>query len=299
MSKKSSPLPIKKGVSPNSLWLKEGRWGSMLDFFLSQFPHLDTQSCLSRFESGEVMTDDGHRLNSYDPYCPGKHIFFYRELSQEIKVPFEEEIIYQDENILVVDKPHFLPVAPSGSYLHETLIVRLRNRLNIDSLELCHRLDRETAGVVLLTKEPKYRGVYQSLFAERKITKTYQAIAKKIELKLPLKRRSQLVKGQPYFRMKEQKGEANSETYINLLKVKKEFALYQLVPVTGKKHQLRVHMASIGTPILNDPLYPRVNMKASDDFSNPLQLLAKSLEFVDPLTGKKCFFESGKELVVP
>jgi tRNA pseudouridine32 synthase/23S rRNA pseudouridine746 synthase len=280
-----SPLPIKNGVAPNRLWLPEGPWETVFDFFLSCFPHLTVEDCAARFERGEVVTSTGVAFSKTSQYLSGEHLYFYRELKSEIDVPFEEHIVYQDDNILVADKPHFLPVAPTGQYLHNTLLVRLRNKLSIDELELCHRLDRETAGLVLLSKSKQLRACYHSLFAERNITKVYHALAPPINQELPTTFRCRLGKGEPYFRMKPVDGEANSETHVELLEKRGSLNLYQLKPVTGRKHQLRVHMCSLGAPIHNDPIYPQLSGRLPEDFSKPLALLAKELHFVDPLSG--------------
>jgi len=293
-----SPLPIKNGVSPNSLWLPVGTWNSMLEFFQDRFPHLDSKSCIARFKNNEIMTSDGTVLKANSQYISGRHIFFYRELESELNVPFEEKIIYQDNRIVVADKPHFLPVSPSGNYLHETLLVRLRKKLNIDSLELCHRIDRETAGIVLLTKDVNDRAAYHALFSNKKITKIYHALAGKKDIHLPLIYQSRLVKGEPYFKMREALGENNSKTEIRLLEEGLDHNLYELRPVTGKKHQLRVHLSALGIPIVNDPIYPRITNKASDDFTKPLQLLAKSIHFKDPFSGEELSFESAQSLSI-
>jgi tRNA pseudouridine32 synthase/23S rRNA pseudouridine746 synthase len=81
----------------------------------------------------------------------------------------------------------------------------------------------------------------------------------------------------------------NAETLVELLAPD---GLYRLTPRTGRTHQLRVHMASLGLPILGDPLYPNVIAVAEDDFSTPLQLLAQRIEFVDPITGARRKFVS-------
>lgn len=292
----ASPLPIKNGVAPNRLWLPDGPWQTVFDFFLSRFPHITAKDCERRFKRGEVVTSAGVPLSKVTPYQSGVHLYFYRELESEIEVPFEESIVYQDDNVLVVDKPHFLPVAPSGQYLHNTLLVRLRKKLSIDELELCHRLDRETAGLVLLSKSKQLRASYQSLFAERNITKVYHALAPPINQELPIVYRCRLDKGEPYFRTKLVEGVANSETHISLLEKRGALNLYQLKPVTGRKHQLRVHMCSLGAPIHNDPIYPQLSGRLPEDFSKPLALLAKELHFVDPLSGCNRSFISTQNL---
>lgn len=291
-----SPLPIKNGVSPNSLWLPKGDWKSYYDFFLERFPHLNKDECRNRFERQEIVLSDGTILNINSQYCSGQHLYFYRELINELQVPFQEKIIYEDENIIVADKPHFLPVAPTGQYLHETLLVRLRKKLKIDELELCHRLDRETAGLVLLSKRKAVRAQYHALFSERKIVKIYHALAPSIDLEFPIIYKSKMVKGEPYFRMKEINGVANSETKIEVLENRGNESLYQLSPITGKKHQLRVHLSNLGVAIKNDPIYPKVTNKSSDNLTKPLQLLAKTLEFVDPINQQQQRFNSLQSL---
>jgi len=246
---------------------------------------------------GEVIDECGRTVDPQTAYRVGACIFYYRELEIESRIPFVEQVLYQDDHILVADKPHFLPVIPSGRFLHQTLLVRLRNIYNLESLVPIHRLDRETAGVVLFSVNPKTRGHYTSLFRNRKVTKVYEAVAPSIDAsRLPTIRRSRIVRGQPFFRMKEVPGAANSETQITYrLKVGRD-SIYELIPLTGRKHQLRLHLAAVGIPIVNDKLYPEMTRVADDDFSSPLKLLAKSLSFACPLTGKKHYFESGIKL---
>ena len=253
---------------------------------------------------GQVVDEAGQRLNAESSYQAGACIFYYRELEHEIPIPFFESIIYQDENLLVVDKPHFLPIVPAGRFLHESLLVRLRMQEQTDSIVPIHRLDRETAGLVLFSRNPKTRGNYTTLFREHKVTKVYEALAlttRKMEsLDFPLTRRSRIVPGEPFFRMREVPGLPNAESFIELLKTNSGVAHFQLRPHTGKKHQLRVHMAALGLPILNDRFYPEeifvTHSNREDDFAKPLKLLARSVAFRDPATGKERLFESQRRL---
>jgi len=249
---------------------------------------------------GQVVDETGRRLNSRSAYRIGACISYYRELSAEKPIPFLERVIYQDEHILVADKPHFLPVIPSGRFLNETLLVRLRKQGKLEDLVPIHRLDRETAGVVLFSLNPKTRGHYTSLFRDRKVRKVYEALAptpSKLQgLRFPLTRRSRIVRGEPFFRMKEAAGAPNSESTIELLKSSESETLYQLIPITGRKHQLRVHLSALGIAIINDSLYPHRSFPEEDDFSRPLKLLAKSISFQDPLSGQAHYFESGVKL---
>lgn len=246
---------------------------------------------------GQVLDETGHRVDSETAFRVGACIFYYREVENEKNIPFLEQVLYQDEHILVADKPHFLPVIPSGKFLHETLLVRLRKQCATESLVPIHRLDRETAGVVLFSLNPKTRGHYASLFRDHKVRKEYEALAPTLEdSSFPTTRRSRIVRGEPFFRMKEVPGEANSETHIRSRKNLGRLTLYQLLPRTGKKHQLRLHLAALGIPIINDKFYPAVVPLDDDDFSKPLKLLAKSISFQDPLTGRRHYFESGTRL---
>jgi len=293
----NAPLPIVEGVGPSCQWLPAGPWKTVVDFFKEHYPHVDFETWNVRMAQGQVVDETGSRVDLTTAYRVGACIFYYRELDNEKAIPFVEHVLYQDEHILVADKPHFLPVIPSGRFLHETLLVRLRKQCAPEALVPIHRIDRETAGVVLFSLNPKTRGHYTSLFRNRKVRKVYEALAPTLEdSSFPTTRRSRIVRGEPFFRMKEVKGDTNSETQINLLRNLGSVTLYQLVPVTGRKHQLRLHLAVLGIPVINDKLYPVMTPSDDDDFSRPLKLLAKSISFHDPLSGRQHYFESGIRL---
>lgn len=292
-----APLPTVAGVGPSCQWLPAGPWETVLDFFREQFPRVGAEKWITRMAKGELMDETGRHIDPQTVYRAGACIFYYRDLEHERVIPYFEQVLYQDENILVADKPHFLPVIPSGRFLHQTLLVRLKKTHNLEDLVPIHRLDRETAGVVLFSINPNTRGHYTSLFRNRKVTKVYEALAPTLgTLSGPATRRSRIVRGEPFFRMKEVPGEANAETHITPIRKQEHNTLYQLVPVTGRKHQLRLHLAALGIPIINDRFYPEINPSVDDDFSSPLKLLAKSLSFQDPLTGREHYFESGRRL---
>jgi tRNA pseudouridine32 synthase/23S rRNA pseudouridine746 synthase len=291
------PLPTVAGVGPSRQWLPAGDWKTVLDFFKEKYPQVEFETWTARMAKGEVLDENGRRVDQQTAYRAGACIYYYRELSGETIIPYVEQVLYQDENILVADKPHFLPVIPAGRFLHQTLLVRLRQKYKLQDLVPIHRLDRETAGVVLFSVNPRTRGRYTSLFRNRKVRKVYEALAPTLDtVQFPTIRRSRIVRGEPFFRMKEVLGEANSETHISAICNLGRHTLYQLVPVTGRKHQLRLHLAGLGIPIVNDKLYPTISRSEEDDFSNPLKLLAKSLSFQDPLTGQEHYFESRIEL---
>ena len=293
----SAPLPFIEGVGPSCQWLPAGPWKTVIDFFKDQYPQVDATTWNARMAKGLVMDENGRRVDSKTAFRVGACIFYYREVENEKPIPFGEQVLYQDDHILVADKPHFLPVIPSGKFLHETLLVRLRKQRATEALVPVHRLDRETAGVVLFSLNPKTRGHYTSLFRNRKVRKIYEALAPTLkDSSVPTTRRSRIVQGEPFFRMKEAPGEANSETRISVISNLGDLTLYQLLPLTGRKHQLRLHLAALGIPIVNDKLYPALTPSDDSDFSRPLKLLAKSISFQDPLTGRQHYFESGRRL---
>jgi len=230
-------------------------------------------------------------------------VYYWRELPREARIPFEAGIVFEDELLVVADKPHFLPVTPGGRFVRETLLVRLKDQLGCADLSPLHRIDRETAGLVVLSKRPQDRDAYQTLFRERRIHKRYLAIAAAPQgLSFPLVRKSRIVENEAqFFRMREAEGEANSETRIRLLQEQGGRALYELEPISGKRHQLRVHMHALGLPIEGDQFYPEVRRgpDEAEDFREPLQLLAQWLAFVDPVSGQARAFSSRLKLNWP
>lgn len=286
-------LPMRDGVAPSFVILPAGCSGGLLDFLTQQFPAVPRPVWESRLARGEVVDDRGRPLRADTACRQNAKIFYYRELPPETPIPFEETILHADAHLLAVDKPHFLPVTPSGRFLQETLLVRLRRKTGLAHLSPIHRLDRETAGVMLFSVDPASRGRYQSLFQKRVVSKVYEALADPLpEVDFPLTYRSRMVDGTPFFRMREVPGEPNSETVITPVETRGDHVLYRLEPLTGRKHQLRLHMASLGIPIVNDAFYPDALPCKADDVSAPLKLLSRSVSFIDPLSGETRHFAS-------
>ena len=291
------PLPVRDGVGPSLLWLPEGAWKDMQSFLAAWFADVAAATWQARMDKGEVVDQHGRCLQPDSPFTRGICMFYYREIEAETPIPFAEQVLYRDEHILVADKPHFLPVIPGGRFLHETLLVRLKKKFSLEHLVPLHRLDRETAGVVLFSHNPASRGAYNALFREHAMEKVYEALAPvNARLQFPMTYRSCIVKGTPFFRMQEVAGEPNAETWIDLLEQRGGIGRYQLRPVSGKQHQLRVHMAALGVPIQNDGVYPDVLPSKGDDVSQPLKLLAKTIAFDDPISGQARSFTSAQTL---
>lgn len=286
------------GVGRSCVALPAGPWATQLEFLLHRFPQIERGEWLARMQRGDVTDARGSLVQPDTPFTPHVKLYYYRRLPVEPRIPFDEVVLYQDELIVVADKPHFLPVIPSGRYLQETLLVRLKRKLGIDTLAPVHRIDRETAGLVLFTVQPASRGRYQALFRERVVEKCYEAIAPhRADLPWPVIRATRLEEGDSFMTMREVPGEPNAETHIELIESGGELARYALRPLSGKRHQLRVHMAALGLPILNDLIYPTLQPDTLEpDYSRPLQLLARILEFTDPVSGELRRFESRHRL---
>lgn len=249
--------------------------------------------------AGDVVDEKGRRWGTESRYAPGRFVYFYREPAPEVPVPFELEILYDDDGIVVVDKPHFLATIPRGMHVTETATVRLRRLLDCPDATPAHRLDRATAGVLIFTRAKELRRPYQELFSERSVLKEYEAVARfDPSLEFPRVVRSRILKDHGVMVAREEPGEPNSETRIELIDRVGESARYRLFPHTGRTHQLRIHMSALGIPIMGDPYYPVYTRTAFDDFANPLQLLARAVEFADPITGEPRRFESRRTLRV-
>lgn len=289
----------------------------MRDHLVDRLPRVDPARIDAMLREGRMIGRDGP-LGLGSPFVPGSHIWFHRDLPDEVPVPFEIGIVHRDDDILVVDKPHFLATIPRGRHIVQSALVRLRAQLGLPQLSPAHRLDRVTAGLVLFVIRPELRGKYQTMFRDRRVRKTYEAVARHDPgLKLPRTVRSRIVKERGVLRAQEVPGEPNAQTLIELVGHRDGVGRYRLHPLTGRTHQLRLHMAGLGIPILGDDFYgdgfagndlcqdgfagddlPAHNGSAGlrerplDDFSSPLQLLARSLEYTDPVSGVPRRFDS-------
>ncbi|MET4136250.1 tRNA pseudouridine32 synthase/23S rRNA pseudouridine746 synthase [Pseudarthrobacter sp. PvP090] len=319
-----SPLPVRDGVNATRLRLPdEGPWDTAMDYMMHRWGHIDPQGIEDRFDAGEIVGEAGIPLDRATPLRNHTFIWYYRTLPPEVRIPVELDILHQDDHLLVVDKPHFLPTTPGGTYIQESALVRLRNQLDLPDLIPMHRLDRMTAGILLLSTNPETRGKYQVLFEKRQVRKEYECVAAaepapgNPAVDFPLVVRNRMTKSRSYLLAEVIDGEPNAETRIERLRTfegpgaaapaghvpgsaadgdSRRRALYRLEPHSGKTHQLRVHMASLGLGIVNDAFYPQLLDKAPDDYSKPLQLLARGIRFADPITGKPVEYRSGLEL---
>ena len=295
--------PITAASVPASrLQLAPGPWTCLLEGLCARFPQISMAQWQDRFARGRVQDAQGRALRPGQPWRVGLEVRYFREVAGEPAIPFEVDIVHQDADLLVADKPHFLPVVPAGPFVTQTVLARLVAATGNPDLVPLHRLDRLTAGLVLFSTRPQTRDVYQRLFRDRQIAKTYEALAPPLpRLAFPHVRRSRIETGSPFFRMTEAAGEPNSETRIEVLAGHGPVWRYGLQPVSGRKHQLRLHMAALGAPILGDDLYPTLATSqpgAPAQACAPLQLLARELTFSDPLHGTTRHFRSTRRLAV-
>jgi tRNA pseudouridine32 synthase/23S rRNA pseudouridine746 synthase len=284
-------------VRPSAFTLPRGDWSTLLDCLCDSFPAVDRAVWRDRFARGRVLDANRQPLDIDTPHREGVRIFYFREVANEKLIPFHEAIIHADDHLIVADKPHFLPVTPAGEYVEQTLLTRLMHRFDNPDLTPLHRIDRHTAGLVLLSANRHTRDAYQALFRNRHIEKLYEAIAPALpQQEFPLTRKTRIARGEPFFLSREIDGEPNSETRMEVIERNGDWWRYALYPVTGKKHQLRVHLAALGAPIRFDAMYPQVQKILMDDYARPLQLLAKRLRFPDPLSGALREFHSKRQL---
>ena len=316
--------PIKNGVGPSTVGVPSKTKLPAIEFLASKFCNISLAQWQQRFDAGEILNSMGRIMSTQDSLMGESHLHYYRRIEDEPILPFKAQIIFQDDRLVVADKPHFMPVTPGGRYLQQSLLVQLKQQLNLPELSPVHRIDRDTAGLVVFCMRSQDRNAYQELFRLRQVEKTYEAIAAVPETStqypaFPLIHKSMMVEDTQFFRMREvtaneyaDAANYNSETWIDCVErldcnasvrpssepTGQALARYLLKPFTGQRHQLRVHMNALGLPLVGDQFYPVVkrSVDAQDDFNSPLQLLAKTISFHDPFTGARRTFESDRQL---
>ncbi|KJL49206.1 Ribosomal large subunit pseudouridine synthase A [Microbacterium hydrocarbonoxydans] len=299
-----SPLPVRDGVGATRLHVPmTGAWPTIAAYMIERFFHLDPERLLTRFDRGEIVARDGSALSRDTPLGAEEFVWYYREPPAEKAIPFEVEVLHQDRDLVVVDKPHFLPTTPGGKFVQNSALVRLRNLLGIPELTPIHRLDRATAGLLMFSTRPQTRGAYQLLFENRQVRKVYEAVSARPAhwdaSAFPLVYRNHIVKNRGEVCVQvDADREPNSETLIEVLSADDRTVHTLLRPHSGKMHQLRVHLAALGLGILNDGFYPVLLPEAPDDFDRPLQLLARELRFVDPLSDQERVFTTRRRLAL-
>ncbi len=293
-------MGISAGASIVSMPDTDKPYPTLLTFFTRRFPKISEQIWVERITAGKVLNEESKPVTLDTAYMPNRRLFYFREVTEEPVIPFREEILFMGDHLMVVCKPHFLPVSPGGPYVGETLLNRLKEKTGNPFLSPINRIDRATAGLVLISTNQATRGLFQQLFMQGLVRKTYEAVA---DYHYDSGENEWLVEnridqGEPWFRMQTCAGTINAQSHIRLLEVIGSRARFQLFPLTGKKHQLRIHLSGLGFPIVNDRYYPELLPETADDFERPLQLLSQKIEFRDPITGKEMSFASKKNLIL-
>jgi tRNA pseudouridine32 synthase/23S rRNA pseudouridine746 synthase len=285
---------------PSSVTLPaaEKPYPTLLEFFIQRFPDIHASRWQARLLAGKILDQQGVAVTLDTPYTPHQRLYYFREVDQEPHIPFAEKILFQNDEIVVACKPHFLPVIPGGRYVNECLLGRLQRRTGNPGLTPVHRIDRDTAGIVLFSANPKTRGLYHELFARGEVDKTYHAVAGYAQA--PAENEwwveNRIIRGEPWCRRKVTAGLVNARSHIRLVQARGNRARFRLTPLTGKTHQLRLHMSGLGFPIVNDRYYPALQPQAADDYQSPLQLIAKRLRFRDPVSGVAMEFVSERDV---
>lgn len=296
----ASPLPPRHGVDAQRIRMPQsGPWASLRDHLVERLGTRVTPDEVDRkLRAGEFVDAAGAPVAADAPFVPRSVVWTHRDLPDEVPVPFEIEVLHRDERLVVLDKPHFLSTMPRGRHVVQSALARARVLTGLPRLTPAHRLDRPTAGVLMLTTEQRWRGAYQGVFAAGQVHKEYLAVAPvRDDLRLPLVRRSHVAKQHGVHQAREvPDAPPNAETLVELLDRQGPLGLYRLTPRTGRTHQLRCQLSALGIPIVGDPLYPVDLEVADDDFSRPLQLLSAVLEFDDPVDGRQRRFESRRRL---
>jgi len=279
---------------------REKPYPCVLDFLTTRFPYIGREIWEARIDAGKILTEKGDPVSQDTPYMPLKRLHYFREMEAEAVIPFTERILFSNDELLVACKPHFLPVTPGGPYVNECLLHRLKKRTQNNDLSPINRIDRETAGLVLFSMNKKTRGRYQELFMKGEVEKTYDAVTKYpcASEKRIWTVENRIIRGDPWFRMKIAPGKSNAISKIVLVRSWENRALFQVCPITGKKHQLRLHLSGLGFPILNDPYYPELLPEHQKRFAAPLQLLARRIRFKDPISAKQVTYESERVLLI-
>jgi 23S rRNA pseudouridine1911/1915/1917 synthase len=267
-----------------------------IDHFLTAF--LDT---LSRSQIEKLIKNRKVSLNGTVLLRKNREVFPDDRVTVEIETPEETAFnpsrllvrLFEDEWLLVIDKPAGLVVHPGAGEKQETVLDLFRHyypEINIMSDQerpgIVHRLDKDTSGILILAKTEEAQQKMQELFQEREMQKTYLALVKgqmrfrNGTIDQPLARS---LKNRARFEVprEDRHDQRNAVTDFSVIRAFEKFTYVRLMPHTGRTHQLRVHLAHFGNPVLGDTLYG--NRK--DPGFHRLALHAQRIEFIHPFTG--------------
>ncbi|MDO4611202.1 pseudouridine synthase [Corynebacterium sp.] len=299
-----APLPVRDGLNPSRIRVPGGPGaapvtaGDLVAAAVAgqrrRHPDDGPEAVAARFAAGEVVDATGRPLGPADLLRPGTDVWFHRIAAPERRIAGPMPVLHADRLLVVVDKPHFLATTPRGAHVLESAVVRLRRELGEPDLVPAHRLDRLTAGVLLFVRDPAARGAYQGLFAGAgDVVKRYEALAPAPAAAPPRELVTRQDKTRGILQARTVPGEPNARTIVEGVEPRDGgMALWRLRPLTGRTHQLRLHLHDLGCPIAGDPLYPDVVPEGAEDPARPLRLLCRELAFDDPIDGSRRVFRS-------
>lgn len=233
---------------------------TVLGFYSARYSHSTQVQWRERIESGAVLLD-GERVREDAPVSAGQRLTYHRPAWVEPSAPLTFDVLYEDEQIIVVDKPSGLPVLPGGGYLQNTLLFLVRQRFGADAPPSpVHRLGRGTSGVVLFARDVEAGRQLTAAFKQRAITKVYRALVQGVGLEptftvnLPIGKIEYVPTGVLYAASADGKAAVSECTVLEEDRVSDQ-TLLDVEIITGRPHQIRIHVAAMGHPLVGDPLY--------------------------------------------
>ncbi|MBV7296105.1 hypothetical protein KRX51_09300 [Corynebacterium sp. TAE3-ERU12] len=309
--RRATPLPIRDGLNASRVRCPEPGATALalitaaVEGQQHRHPDDDAAAIARRFADGLVVDNKGRAVAPHQPLKPGTDLWFYRIPAPEPQIAGPMPIIYSDADLVIVDKPPFLATTPRGRHITETALVRLRRHLDEPDLVPAHRLDRLTSGVLVFVRRPEARRTYQQLFTTPgAVLKIYEALAPTPPTPIcdgtEIATRQDKVRG--VLQAFTVPGQPNARTVIESVRPLAEdpqVAVWRLRPLTGRTHQLRLHLCELGCPIIGDPLYPTVSAVADEDPTQPMHLVCREMRLTHPDSGDSVHVRASRQLHVP
>jgi 23S rRNA pseudouridine1911/1915/1917 synthase len=231
--------------------------GWRLDHFLKHRIRRLSRTKIRTVIEEQVRFPDGRRPRPAAGVRAGELIVVDRPAPIEPEVPRYFGVLAEDDCFLALDKPAGLPMHTTAKFWKNTLVALLRERYPAEPLQICHRLDRETSGVLLVARSSEYASFLKQAFAHRDVSKAYLALVHGIPdppegiIDGPMR----LLDTKTRIMMGVVPDGLPAVTRYRVLRTFTKHALVEALPQTGRQHQIRVHLASIGHPIVGDKLY--------------------------------------------
>ncbi len=271
---------------------------TLIEFLRDVFPQLDKSYWSESLRHGRFKLD-GRALQEDDRVQVGQRINHHFPMTVEPDVDADIKIVFEDDFFVVVNKPAPLPVHPGGRFNRNTLQHILGLVYPAHQLRPAHRIDAHTTGLVVLSKTKRVASLFQPQFAARLVEKTYLALVDGVvendfmELSDEIDENKTTGGGRTIVKDGED-GKVSNTTCRVLGRFENQTTLLQVVPVTGRTHQIRLHLANAGHPIIGDAMY---DPKLPDEEVRQLKLHAWKISFTHPMTGQSLKLEANSPLV--